>query len=164
MVEKSIKDFLGPNKNGRFKQEYYHPKNINKYIGDPEKIIYRSSWERKFMIWLDLNDSVLEWSSEPIAIKYFYPQDQKYHKYYPDFYFKIKKQDGSEVKYLVECKPSSQLQKPQMPKRRTPKTIKNYNYLMEAFTKNYVKVVAAREWCKQNGFEFTFITENSGLF
>ena len=70
-MDKNIKDFLKPNKGGRYKQEYYHPKNVSKYVGDPEKIIYRSSWERKFMIWLDLNDSVLEWSSEPIAIKYF---------------------------------------------------------------------------------------------
>jgi len=163
-MERSVKDFLKPNKNSKFKQEYYHPKHADKYVGDLNKIIYRSSWELKFMKWLDLNSSVIEWSSEPVCIKYFYSVDQKVHRYYPDFYFMFKKQDGSVVKYIVECKPTQQLQKPVMPRRRTPKTIKNYNYLMEAYAKNYHKVMAAREWCKANGFEFTFITEDSGLF
>ena len=50
-------------KQGRFK-----PRNPGKYKGDPSNIIYRSSWEKKFMLWCDCNLNVLEWGSEEIVI------------------------------------------------------------------------------------------------
>jgi len=52
----------------------YTPKNPNKYAGDPSKIIYRSLWERKFMVFCDETASVLKWSSEEISIPYFSPK------------------------------------------------------------------------------------------
>ena len=71
----------------RFKQGKYIPRNPNKYKGDPRNIIYRSSWEHKFMLWCDQqNSSVQEWGSEEIVIPYVSPVDGKRHKYYPDFY------------------------------------------------------------------------------
>ena len=42
----------------------------SKYRGDPTKIIYRSLWERKFMIYCDANVNVLEWASEEVIIPY----------------------------------------------------------------------------------------------
>ena len=47
----SIKN-VKPNKNSGFIQGYFNPKNPEKYKG-PSPIIYRSSWERKFMIMCD---------------------------------------------------------------------------------------------------------------
>ena len=34
----------------------YIPSNPKKYKGDPSNIIYRSLWERKFMVYCDAND------------------------------------------------------------------------------------------------------------
>ena len=42
----------------------YQPRNPQKYVGDSTNIIYRSLWERKFMIYCDTNDNVLEYASE----------------------------------------------------------------------------------------------------
>ena len=39
-------------------------KKIRKYRGDPTKVTYRSSWERKFMTYCEENPMILEWSSE----------------------------------------------------------------------------------------------------
>ena len=52
------------------KKGYFKPKNYSKYKGDPTKIIYRSSWEKMFMGYLDNNPSVVEWSSEEFFIPY----------------------------------------------------------------------------------------------
>lgn len=158
----NIKD-LKPKYNSRFKQGYYNPVHPEKYKTNIKEICFRSSWELKFMKWLDLTPEVLEWASEPISIKYFYTLDQKIHTYYPDFYFSFKKQDETIVKYIVECKPSNQLKTPEQPKRRTPKAIKNYNYLMECCIKNSCKRIAAKKWCEDNGYHFVYLTEKSNL-
>lgn len=154
---------LKPVAYGKFRQGYYNPIHPEKYVTNKSQIIYRSSWELKFMKWLDLTPEVLEWASEPISIKYFYTLDQKMHTYYPDFYFSFKKQDETIIKYIVECKPSNQLKTPEQPKRRTPKAIKNYNYLMECCIKNSCKRIAAKKWCEDNGYHFVYLTEKSNL-
>ena len=74
-----------------------------KYKGDHNNIIYRSSWEYKFMKWCDVTPTVQEWGSEEIIIPYISPVDGKRHRYFPDFYVKIQGR-----KYLVEVKPLKQ--------------------------------------------------------
>ena len=34
----------------------YNPRNPEKYKGNPHNIIYRSLWERKFMVYCDTNN------------------------------------------------------------------------------------------------------------
>ena len=46
----------------------YKPINPNKYQGDPTNIVYRSSWELKFMRFCDLRDDVVQWQSEEIIV------------------------------------------------------------------------------------------------
>jgi hypothetical protein len=46
----------------------YKPQNPQKYKGDPTKIIYRSLWERKFMVYCDTNVNILQWASEEVII------------------------------------------------------------------------------------------------
>lgn len=157
-----IKD-LKPKRDSQFKQGYYQPTYPQKYKTNTKQIIYRSSWEYKLCKWLDLTPEVIEWASEPVSIKYFFTLDNKMHTYYPDFYFAYKKPDGRIVKYIVEVKPTSQLQKPEEPKRRTANTVKNYNYLMETFIKNSCKRQYAKKWCAENGYNFVYVTEKSNL-
>lgn len=148
---------------GGFKQGYYDPIYPEKYKTNKKQIIYRSSWEFKLMKWLDLTPEVEEWASEPVSIKYFYSVDEKMHNYFPDFYFAYRKPDGRLLKYIVEVKPTTQLKRPPLPKRKTPNTVKTYNYLMECFLKNSCKRVAAKKWCEENGYHFVYVTEESNL-
>jgi len=49
----------------------FRPKNPNKYKGNPSNIIYRSLLERRFMVYLDNNPSILKWQSEEIIYPMF---------------------------------------------------------------------------------------------
>ena len=66
----------------------YRVLNIKKYKGDPTSVIYRSLWERKFMVYCDTKVSILKWSSEEIIVPYRSPIDRKMHRYFPDFWVK----------------------------------------------------------------------------
>jgi len=90
----------------------YQPSFPEKYKGDPTNIIYRSLWERKFMVYCDKNENVLEWGSEEIALPYRSPVDGRMHRYFPDFYIKVKESNGNIKKYLIEVKPKKPKDKP----------------------------------------------------
>lgn len=89
-------------------QGKFSPKNYKKYKGDPTNIIYRSSWELTFMKYCDSNPNVLEWGSEEIVIPYKSPLDNRYHRYFVDFYIKVQEKGGAIKKYLIEVKPKKQ--------------------------------------------------------
>ena len=80
----------------------YRVANPSKYRGDIHDVIYRSSWELKFMKWCDNNVSVLEWGSETMIIPYKSPVDSKVHRYFVDFYIRVKDRHGAITKYLIE--------------------------------------------------------------
>jgi len=153
----SIKN-LKPDK--RYNGGIYYPANIDKYIGDGP-IICRSSWEKKYCMYCDNNDLILKWSSEPFKIKFYNILTKKEHTYYPDFYIKIKKDDGSIKEYIIEIKPAIQLVKPTPPKRNSVKALSNYKYLYEIVIKNYCKAKAAKEYASERNMEYIILTENS---
>jgi len=134
----------------------YQPSFPQKYKGDPTNIIYRSLWERKFMVYCDLNENIIEWGSEEIALPYRSPIDGKVHRYFPDFYIKVKENTGYLKKYLIEIKPKRQTIPPAKPKRQT----KGYIYEAYEYAKNQAKWQAAKEFCKDRMWEFKVITEN----
>ena len=134
------------------------PSNPSKYLGNWKKIIFRSLWERKVMIWCDTSGNVLEWSSEEIIIPYICPTDRKRHRYYPDFY--IKSINNGVIKtQIVEVKPKKQTSPPTKGRK------KRKTYLIESKTwiKNQAKWEAAVEYCKDRNWEFHIITENHPL-
>lgn len=136
---------------GRFQPSY-----PNKYKGDHRNIIYRSLWERKFMVYCDTNQNILEWGSEEMCLPYKSPVDNRYHKYFPDFYIKVRESNGKIKKYIIEIKPLKQTIEPKVQKRKT----KGYIYEVVEYAKNQAKWEAAREWCTDHGYEFKVLTEN----
>lgn len=134
----------------------YQPKNPQKYRGDVTNIIYRSLWERKFLIYCDTNENVIEYASEEICLPYRSPIDNKIHRYFPDFYIKVKESNGEIRKYLIEIKPKKQTLEPIPQKRKT----KGYIYEVYEYAKNQAKWKAAEEFCKDRQWEFKVITED----
>ena len=133
----------------------YKPSYPKKYKGDPTNVIYRSLWERKFMVYCDKNENVLEWSSEEIALPYKSPLDNRIHRYFPDFYIKVK--EGNKIqKYLVEIKPKRQVSEPKIPKRKT----KGYIYEVKEYVKNQAKWKSAQEFCEDRQWKFKIMTED----
>ncbi len=55
---------------GRFK-----PKNPEKYNGNAENIVFRSSWELRCMKYFDDHPGIIWWSSEEMHIPYYSPVD-----------------------------------------------------------------------------------------
>jgi len=133
----------------------YKPLRPYKYKGNPTKVTYRSLWERKFMQYCDDNTNILEWASEEMYVWYKSPVDNRAHRYFPDFYIKVRESTGMIKKYIIEVKPKRQTKPPAKPKRQTR------GYLREAFeyAKNKAKWKAANEWCLDRGYEFKVLTE-----
>lgn len=158
--DRSIKDFLKPKHNSKTVQGYFIPKNPKKYKGDITKIIYRSSWEFKFLEYCDNSDSVVEYSSEPIGIPYFNPITKKISKYWIDFYIMLKNKNGEIIKWLIEIKPNDYLKAPLPPKILTEKKTLNYVRQAKNYIINQAKFEAAKEYAKRNNMKFGIITEN----
>jgi len=135
----------------------YIPKNPKKYKGDYSKVIYRSLWERRFMVYCDSSISIIEWGSEEVIIPYLSPWDNKFHRYFPDFYIKTKQHDGSIKKFIIEVKPKAQCKPPpSKPKRKN----KRWFNEVKTWGVNEAKWKYANEWCLDNGMEFKILTED----
>ena len=130
------------------------PKNPQKYAGDVSNIIWRSTWERQVMNWLDSSDNVVYWSSEELVIKYYSPVDNKIHRYFPDFIVKIKKRDGKVMTHVIEVKPEYQTKQPTQKKKTKRFIEESITYVV-----NQSKWKAAEEFCKDRGWVFQVLTE-----
>ena len=130
----------------------FKPSNPQKYIGDPNMIICRSSWERHFCNWCDKNTDIVRWASEEFSIPYVSPKDNRVHRYYPDFL--IEKTDGK--RYIVEVKPKKQT----IPPVKKEKVTKAYINESVMYAINQAKWKAAKEFALDNGVDFLVITED----
>ena len=128
----------------------FRPSIPKKYVGDYRNIIYRSLWELKFMKYCDSNQNILEWGSEEIIIPYKSPLDNRYHRYFPDFYIKVKENTGQIKKMIIEIKPKKQCIEPKVQK------IKTKSYVREVceYVKNQAKWEAATDFCKDRMMDF----------
>lgn len=135
-------------------QGKYVPRNPNKYKGDVNNIQIRSSWERKLIIELDTNPSVLEFSSEELVIPYVSPVDGRVHRYFPDFVIKVRTREGKIEQQIIEVKPYKQTLPPKG-KRATKYLIEEY----KTYAINQAKWAAAEEFCKKHNMRFVIMTE-----
>ena len=140
---------------GKFK-----PKNRLKYKGDHTAITYRSLWELRFMRYLDTTASVLKWSSEEIVIPYRSPIDGRRHRYFPDFWVKVKTSEGLVKESLIEVKPKAQCSPPKgaPPKDRR----KRGRFIREVKTWgiNEAKWKAAKAYCDDRKWGWKILTED----
>ena len=134
----------------------YQPNNPLKYKGNFRNIIYRSLWELKFMKYCDSNQNILEWGSEEFWLPYRSPLDNKVHRYFPDFYIKVRENNGMVKKYVIEIKPKKQYIEPKPQKKKT----RTYIYEVREYAKNQAKWKAAEEYCLDRGLQFKVLTEN----
>ncbi len=109
------------------------------------------------MFFCDHNGSIIEWGSEEIIIPYKCPTDGRVHRYYPDFYIKVKDKSGKYQKYIIEVKPKKQTQPPnEKPKRKTVAWKKE----VFTFMKNRAKWDAAEDFCEDRQMKFLILTED----
>jgi len=134
----------------------FKPSNPKKYKGNPSGIIYRSLWERKMMVYCDLNENILEWASEEFFIPYRDPTTNTVRRYFPDFFIKYQDNQGNIRRSVIEVKPMRETLEPVVTKGKSKKTL-----ITEATTyaRNQAKWKAAKEFCEDRKLEFRIMTE-----
>ena len=134
----------------------FSPKNPQKYIGDYNNIVYRSSWECRFMHHFDVSDWCVSWASEELIVPYISPVDNRCHRYFVDFVIKVRDKQGELKTWMVEVKPKKQTKQPEIKKRIT----KQYITEVTTWGVNQAKWKAAEEYCKDRGWKFVLLTED----
>lgn len=127
----------------------YTPKYPEKYVGDPNKIRFLSSWEARFMQFCDENPNVLEWASEEVHVKYFHPVKLKICNYIPDFIIKYRDKAGNVMTEMIEIKP----------KKQSVISKKMTNYEKVSLAINQAKWLAAKAYCDKANIRFRVLTE-----
>ena len=132
-----------------YQQGIYTPVNPDKYH-DPKNqaIVYRSSYELKFLQWCDANPIVEVYSSECVVIPYSMPGDPTIRRYFVDF--KVTFINGKV--FIIEIKPHMYLEPPK--NNLSPR-------IMLDFHRNYAKWKAAKIWCTNKGYQFVILTEKN---
>jgi hypothetical protein len=158
-----------PKQPNKYHQGLYVPKNKDKVIklNSQGGLFYRSGLEQKMMVYLDNNEKIVFWGSENIKIPYqkteWVSESQEYrtteHTYYPDFYYELKREDGSLSKVVAEVKPYSETIEPVLKSNPTSKQLKNFEYALKMYNKNLSKWSYMIDYCQKKGFEFIIITE-----
>jgi hypothetical protein len=131
-----------------FRQGFYEVKNSEKYVGNG-KPKFRSGWEMTFMMFLDSNDNVINWASEPVRIPYRNPLTGKTTMYVPDFIVTYRGPKETVRAELIEIKPKKQ--------SLIESKMKDRDRAIVAV--NYAKWDAATKWARANGLMFRVITE-----
>lgn len=141
----------------KFHKGRYVLKNPDKYVGNKDNIVYRSSWEKVMMINLDNNPNVWKWTSEETVIPYISPLDNRRHKYYMDFTVFYKDKEGEVYTTLIEVKPYAQTIEPVLTKGKKKKT---FDREMKTYLVNQAKWKHARTLAEsKKNCKFVIMTE-----
>lgn len=124
-----------------------HPE---KYLGDPRKCRFLSSWELRFFQYADNNPAVVKWGSEQFKVPYFHPIKKKVCTYIPDIWIQIKLPDGTIRTEVIEIKPKKQ--------SVISKNMSNYDKV--SLVINHAKWLACKAICDRGGIGFRICTED----
>lgn len=165
--------------NAKTKQGYYKVQNLQKYMGNPALVIFRSSWEHTFCRWCDFSPSIIRWSSEPIRVPYYdrvskldelrrqgldpnNPKNWVIKYYNTDYWIEVAQGDGTTKKMFVEIKPANKLKKPIPPGENAPlREVRRFNLLAKEYLINEAKFAALKAWAERSGAQFWVFTEET---
>lgn len=165
------------NPDAKIKQGYYKVQHPEKYVGDPNLIIFRSSWEHSFCRWCDYSSSIIRWSSEPTRVPYYdrvskLDECKKFNldpnnpknwvvKYYNvDFWIEINKGENVTEKIFIEIKPSNKLKKPIPPgENASLKEQRRFNIDAREFLINEAKWISMNAYANKINAKFYIMTE-----
>ena len=134
----------------------FKPKTPQKYVGDINDIVMRSSWETKFANYCDSNPSILKWNSEGVKVPYWSSADNKERTYHVDFLITMRNNQGKIETLMIEIKPYKQTIKPVKTKGKREETFLNECYTYQV---NMDKWQYANKYAKERGWRFVVMTE-----
>ena len=133
-----------------YEQDFYIPAYPQKYVGTkPPR--YKSSWEKRVMIFFDHNPNVINWAYEPIKIPYQNPFTAKYTVYVPDFIVTYVDTKGNRITEIIEVKPAKEtfLERAKSQKAKAAVALNTYKW------------EAARSFAMQRGIGFRVMVEEN---
>lgn len=134
----------------------FRPSNPQKYRGDPNGIVYRSSLELKVMRRLDANPDVLYWGSEEVIVDYWDPVKKRERRYFPDFVVHRVGRNGVAETLMIEVKPDRETRPPvHRPGKKRARVI----HEELTWANNQAKWAAAEAFCARHGWKFIKLTE-----
>jgi len=156
--------------------KFYQVKNYLPYLKHPEKYVNKSNKDLRAMSGLEIsfftrfdnNPNVLKWASEEVIIPYPKPIFEsttgrvlRYEKrrYITDVWLLVKNNKGEMVEVIAEIKPLSQVNKPEAPKKQTPKAMRGYINSYMIWMVNQMKwkfAIKAVEEMRRKGKKITF--------
>jgi hypothetical protein len=161
--------------NKNYNSGNYIPINKEKVIklNNEGGLYYRSSWEKRVMIWLDNKKEIIRWGAECISVPYQITEVKRgllgvsTKTYFPDFYYEIKTDEGIQ-KVVLEVKPDKEYQdavlfsegKFSVPDNITLKKLQGLEYRFKMAQKNSEKWQNVIKWCEKRGYQFVIMTEN----
>ena len=107
------------------------------------------------MRYLDSHPGIIQWSSEEVIIPYVSPMDNKIHRYFPDFWVKLKDSNSKINTMLVEIKPAREVSPPIIKEKVT----RQYAREVMTYGINSAKWKAAERFCKDRSWQFKILTE-----
>lgn len=140
-------------------QGIFKPLNPKKYKGDPNKIVYRSSWELRAMQKFDKDPRIAFWSSEELIVPYYNPVKERPARYFPDFVIGIDHGNGIITKCMIEVKPHAECHPPKPPKVKKAKSQQLFIERTLTYHQNQAKWNAAEDFCMKYGWKFIVMTE-----
>ena len=112
------------------------------------------------MDYLDKNPDILRWSSEEVVIPYRSPIDGKRHRYFPDFWIKVKRSNGTIEERLIEVKPKAQCSPPRGTPPKDGRKRRRFIREVKTWGRNEAKWKAAKAYCEDRKWKWTILTED----
>jgi hypothetical protein len=149
---KHLDSSMRPKRGKKWIQGTFRPVHPEKYAGDPTTIQYRSSWELRVFMRLDLDPNVEKWGSEELIVGYYDPVKKRDRRYFPDLVVKFRNGDVEmwEIKRAREQEP---------PKRTKAKRQKTFLKEVATYETNMAKWKAAARFCEKRGWRFRVLNE-----
>lgn len=141
---------------GKYYQGKYILECAEKYEGNVDNVVFRSSWEYRAFRYCDTNPKIIKWASEEVIIPYISPLDKKMHRYFMDLKITTIDEYGNRVVTLVEIKP----EKETLPPTKVGKKKERYVEEVKTYLVNQAKWAAARKFCQMKNWNFVIWTEN----
>jgi hypothetical protein len=111
------------------------------------------------MVYCDETSSILEWSSEEVVVPYVSPVDNRYHRYFVDFWMKYKDRNGEIKSVLIEVKPDIQTRPPVRKNTSNGKPTRRFINEVMTWGVNQAKWEAATKYSTERNWEFKIITD-----
>jgi hypothetical protein len=129
---------------------------MKSYNESTNQVQFKSGLELSAIKYCDFNKHIVKFSLEPFSIQYLKPTTGKYHRYFIDLFLEF----STGQKFIVEIKSKGETVPPQKPKRKTDKSIMNYQKALQTYAINCAKWKAAKIWAEERNMKFIFLTED----